>query len=66
MDSYRRDCSARRLGLPRLAAANLEQASIPANLASTLIETGKLDERRIALARPFAQRSAAIAVGHAL
>ena len=62
-----RDSWSGRVVVSGLAAANLERASVPPNLASTLIETGKLDaDCGIALARTFAQRSAAVAVGHAL
>ena len=50
-----------------MAASNLERASVPPNLAGTLIESGKLEcGDSPALARTPAQRPAATAVGHAL
>ena len=50
-----------------MAASNLERASVPPNLASTLIESGKLDAGTALRWRGTpARRSAPIAVGHAV
>ena len=50
-----------------IAASNLERASVPHNLAGTLIESGKLDsETALRWRGQAARRSAASSLGHAL